>query len=327
MADKLSKENDTQNFLEEVRPKLNQLEQTRLEKLRSFNWRKKIAVPVGVVITPILGFIDYWLLLLQRGNEDSAAGLTFVAIAALWWWVTKPKRDYTNAYKSKILPDIAQLFGDFNYDVKGKIPMAQMKPSKIIPNHNSYKSEDLFTGEYQGVGIKLAEIHLARKSKNSSVTVFTGLAILLTHGVRKFYGHTIIVKDQNAVSGWLKKTLTNLKRANLVDPEFERIFDVYTNDQVEARYLLDPIIMENLKSLYEEYNGDKLFGSFYDDHILILVGSHEDHFEPAAIDVPATSEQSLLSMKREIGEILSIIDKLSLFDKRKRRAAIAETRD
>jgi len=307
-------------FLNKVRPKLERLENIRLDKLKIFQWRKKIAVPIAAVMTPVLGFIDYWLFLLQRGNEDMAVGLTAVGLGALWGWVTQPKRDYAKAYKSKILPDIAGPFGQFTYNMNGKIPMRAMEPSKIIPKHSTYTSEDMFSGDYNGVGIKFSEIKLEKNRGEDSVTVFDGLAVLLTHGTRKFYGHTILTRDQSKIGEWFKKQTTDLKRANMVDPEFERLFDVYTNDQTEARYLIDPIIIESLKALYQEYDGKKMLAAFYNDYVLILIESSKNHFEPAAIDVSATNEREVLSMKHEIAQIISIVDRLSLYDPRKARA-------
>jgi len=64
-----------------------------------------------------------------------------------------------------------------------------------------------------------------------------------------------------------------------------------------------------------------MMAAFYDDHVLIMIESKNNHFEPANIDVPATNENELLSMKREIAQILSIVDRLSLYDPKARRAA------
>lgn len=310
---------ETRSFLDKSRPKLEQLENIRLEKLQLYEKRKKLAIPVGAIMTPFLGWIDYWLLIWQSGNDDTAAGVTIAGLGMLWGWVTQPKRQYARAYKRDILPDLAGLFGPFRYDGKGKIPMERMKPSKIVPGHTTYKSEDLFTGEYRKVGINFSEIKLKRRSGKRTVTVFNGLAILLSSGTRRFYGHTIMIRDQGKIGGWLKKQTAGLERADLVDPEFEKIFDVFTNDQVEARYLIDPRIIENLKALYSEYSGKKMMAAFYDDHFLILISSAKNHFEPASIQLPATNEASILSMKREIEQILSIVDRLSLYDPRNLR--------
>lgn len=309
-------------FLDTCRPKLAELESVRLTKLKAFKFRKKISMPLGALMTPILGFIDYWLILLQSGNDDTAAGVSVAGLGALWWWVTQPKRQYARAYKKDILPDIARLFGDFTYDVKGKIPMEAMKPSNIVPRHTQYTSEDLFSGTYKAVSIDFSEIHLIRKQgKNSSKTVFKGLAVLLTQGTKRFHGHTIMTQDKGKIGGWFKEKTSSFTRADLVDPEFEKLFDVFTTDQVEARYLIDPRIVENLKSLYREYSGKQMMVAFYDDHVLILIGSEVNHFEPADITTPATDEASLLAMKREIEGILSIVDRLALYDPKKARQA------
>ena len=310
-----------QTFLARCRPKLDLLENLRLEKLAIFKRRKKLAVPLAGIMTPVLGFVDYMLVMWQNSNDDTFAGLTVVALGGLWGWVTSPKRQYARAYKSDILPEIAKLIGDFTYDVKGKIPMNELKPSKIIPNHTRYTSEDYFSGHYKGVGIRFSEIKLTKKKGKSTVTVFNGLAVFLHHGARKFYGHTILTKDKSGLTGGDRRKWSGLKRANLVDLEFERLFDVYTSDQVEARYLIDPVIIENIKTLYNEYNGNTLLAAFYEGRVLILIGSKKNHFEPAKIEVPATNKAELLALRNEVTQILGIVDRLALFDPAKVRAA------
>ena len=81
------------------------------------------------------------------------------------------------------------------------------------------------------------------------------------------------------------------------------------------------MIVENLKALYKEYHGTQMMAAFYDDHFLILIGSDVNHFEPADIHTPATNEAGLVAMKREIEGILSIVERLSLYDPKKARRA------
>lgn len=308
-----------QAFIEKNKPELEKLEVIRQAKLKIYNYRKKIAIPVAVIGTPMTGFIDFWLLFLRStSSDDSAAGLTLAFLGALYMWVTQPKREYKKEYKKEFLPKIAKLFGNLKYQIDGKIPMGSMKPSKIVPKHDKYKSEDHFSGEYKGVDVQVSEIKLKKKKRSGKrtryVTVFKGLGILLEIKHKKFYGHTILDKDKGALGEWFQKKSTGLKRAKMVDPEFEKYFDAYTNDQVEARYLVDPLMIERLNGLYQEYNGEQMAVAFYDNKFLILIVSKHNHFEPADLHVPATNPESLLNMKRELGEILAIVDKLSLYD-------------
>lgn len=309
---------DEQEFLRSSSESLNGLEKIRLEKFKIYMFRKKIAVPLGVVLTPVLGYIDYLLLALQSGKDDQFAGVTAMVLGGLYTWVITPKLQYTRSYKQKMLPEIARLFGNFSYVLNGKIDAGLMAGSKILPRYDRYTGEDYFEGVYQGVNIKFCEVKFMerRKSgKNSKyVTVFKGLAILLDMKGKRFYGHTVVDRDKGRILSWFKQKSSQLKPANLVDPEFEKIFDVYTSDQVEARYLIDPVMIERIKGLQAEYEGESLTAAFYENRMLILIQSKRNHFEPADIHIPATDPQSVLGLKREIGQILGVIDQLNLYD-------------
>ena len=306
------------SFLLRSKAHLEALEEVRKKKFKIYKWRKSIAVPAAVILTPILGYVDYLLLFMHRAGDDGGAGLSAAFLGGVYWWVTQPKRQYAAEYKKKILPEIAQLFGDFQYTLKGAIPVAQMLASKILPRHDKIETEDYFNGTYKGVDIQFCEIDFQqrRRSKNRTyyVSVFKGLVILLDMKSKKFYGHTMLDKDRSKITEWFKEKSGDLKRANLVDPEFEKMFDVYTNDQVEARYLIDPVMIERLKGLQTEYEGNNLTAAFYESKMLVLIESKHNHFEPADLHVPATDPRSIMNMKREIGEILSLIDRLNLYD-------------
>lgn len=321
-----------EEFLKKSADALKALEEIRLEKLKIYQRRKKIAIPLAWVAAPFCLISDYLLLIVQHASSDSFAGVTILVMGAIYAWATHPRRQYAKAYKTEILPRIAGLFGNFTYSVDGKIDMNALMPSKIVPGHNRYSSEDYFTGEYKGITLEFSEITLKQKSgsgKNSNTTTkFKGLAVLLNTKHKRFFGHTILDRNSSALSQWFKEKTNKLERADMVDPEFEKIFDAYTNDQVEARYLIDPLMIERLKGIYQEYKGDKMAAAFFDNKMLIMIDSNHNHFEPANIHTPATSPDSILSMKREIGQILSIIDKLSLYDakavhERKMAAAVA----
>ncbi|NQZ14181.1 MAG: DUF3137 domain-containing protein [Alphaproteobacteria bacterium] len=303
-------------LLDECSDKLQKLETIRHIKLHSYNFRKKISIPAATILTPLCGWIDYWLFMLQRGSDDSAAGVTFLVLSLLWYWTTQPKRQYAKEYKKKILPDIANIFGNFTYKHNPKPDLHHLKKSLIVPNHTRCKAEDFFSGQYKDITIEFLELKLIRGSGKNKKIVFKGLMIFLDLKHKKFYGHTILMKEMIKIahSGKLKIEGQPLKRANLVDPKFEKVFDVYTSDQVEARYLLDPVMMEDLVALRDEYEGNGLSAAMYDSKMLIMINSNHNYFEPADIHIPATAPDSIISMKHEIEKTLSIVDKLSLYD-------------
>lgn len=309
---------DADAFYQRVLPQLEQLEVVRNVKLASYHFRRRIGIPLAAVLTPICAVLDFLLLMWQRGNDDSGAGITFVVLGVLYWWVTQPKRQYAKAYKKDILPEIAKLFGNLRYGLNGKIPMEELRPSKIIPSHDSYDADDYFIGEYKGVKIEISEMTLERESgsgKNAhKTTVFKGLAILIAMPRQKFHGHTVLMQEVGRFGKWFQKQSTGLKHADLVDPQFEKVFDVFTNDQVEARYLVDPVMIENLKTMRDIYNAESFSAAYYNNQILVMLPSDHNYFEPANIGVPATDPQTIVSMKEELGLVLNLVDYLEVYD-------------
>jgi hypothetical protein len=62
--------------------------------------------------------------------------------------------------------------------------------------------------------------------------------------------------------------------------EFENKFVVYSNDQVEARYILTPSFMERLVKL-QDLMGDNTSYSFVNTNVYVAVPIDEDLFEPS----------------------------------------------
>lgn len=314
---RVAESQDEKDFLETCKPELDTIEEFRLVKLRNYKLRKSIAIPVATLLTPILAYLDYWLIMLQRSSDDGFAGVTFFVIGAIYWWATQPRRQYAKEYKQKIMPRIIKLFGNFNYQIDGCLDLEALKPSGIFPSFTSKKSEDCFTGEYMGVGMEFSELELTSGSGKNRRTVFKGMVILLDLRHKKFLGKTILRRNAGNIQKWFQGMVSDLEHARMADPEFEKIFDVHTNDQVESRWLVDPAMIEKLKALYTEYEGKGMLASWYDNKMLILINSQHNHFEPAHLETPATHPGSILSMKREIAQVLSIIDRLSLYDAKK----------
>ena len=66
----------------------------------------------------------------------------------------------------------------------------------------------------------------------------------------------------------------NLQKVTLEDLEFNQMYDIYSDDQVEARYILTPTFMERLKNIREVIGG-------FDVHCVV-----ENKFLTLFIQVP-----------------------------------------
>lgn len=308
---------DTALF-DDLQKDLGDIEVERERLLQKFLWRKKIAWPFGALATALFGSADIYLIADKSagGQHNPFIFIYIVIFAGVYHWVTAPRRDYIKSYKEKIMPRLARAVNGLTYNPKGCIPIESILPSKIIPSYDKVESEDGFEGEHKGVRIsfgetKLSEMRGSGKNRHR-VTTFKGLVILLEMTKRKFYGHTIIVQDQGSIGTWMTEKTKGMKRANLVDPAFEEKFNVYTTDQVEARYLIDPVMIQKLTDLCGHYRGESMRASYFNSKMLVMISSKYNFFEPADITKPAVDIESLTMLRNEVDQILSMIDYLGL---------------
>jgi len=317
---------DSVDFFHRVKPQLEKMEGVRVEKYDSYVWRRKIGSWVATAVTPLTAWVDYNLLFIwSKSSDDSGAGLTLAVLGVIYGWVTAPKRAYAKAYKQEIMPAVAALFG-LRFAVDGKIPMHDMQGSKIIPAHDRYTSEDYFEGAHKGARIRFSEIHLEQRRRSNKrtyyATVFKGMAILIELPRPRFYGHTILTTG--SVLEWFREKSLGLQRADLVDPVFEKKYSVFTNDQVEARYLIDPAMVDRITRLQHSHVSGRLMASYKDKRVLLLIETKKNLFEPADITIPATDAEGLSVLRHDVAETLALVDYFEFYKPVEQAAAKAE---
>lgn len=316
MAVTLQQEDDD-TFTKRIMPELQRVETVRRGKAAEAARRMKIAV-TGAAAAILLSLGGYAYFDPGADGVKFIFGSAFAVCLGLGWWQDQPRQQFEREYKQKVLPQVARLLGLSSYSPTGGMTAAELTTSRIIPYHTSSKTEDYFEGNYKGAKLRFCEMHLEKtegSGKNSrTVTVFRGLAIMVRLPKRKFYGQTILVRDMGGFNEWFAEKGTDLKRADLVDPVFEKKFTVFTNDQVEARYLIDPAMMERIQKISDVYAAKGLSMSYYgDSQVLSLVDCTRNHFEPPSIYHPATNMDAVMKIKHELSELLKFLDFLELY--------------
>ncbi len=109
-----------------------------------------------------------------------------------------------------------------------------------------------------------------------------------------------------------KKKMQDVK---LEDVSFEKRFNVYTKDQIEARYLLTPTFMERLKSLQTAFGTKKIKCSFFDDKIMFAIPVKKDLFELGSLFRTLSSNKPVEAFYEEINSIHQMIEHLKLNEK------------
>jgi len=152
-----------------------------------------------------------------------------------------------------------------------------------------YRGEDLVSGEIEQTGFSFSEVHSQvyredSKGRKQLQTQFKGL--FFKADLNKITKHqTVIVPDiAERFLGNMGQQLQklNFSRDELVQMEnvdFEKLFAVYASDQVEARYVLSPKLMERIVT-YAELHEIKPSMSFKNSSVYVAIPIGKEFFEP-----------------------------------------------
>ena len=98
----------------------------------------------------------------------------------------------------------------------------------------------------------------------------------------------------------------------LHDTDFNKEFRVFTDDKIEARYLLSSAFMRRLHDVKIKFDGAvSLSAAFMDDKFYLFLNGAKDRFE-SSLFAPSPSLADVQTIKYEISQLLRIIDELNL---------------
>lgn len=192
-----------------------------------------------------------------------------------------PIRMLQNEFKDRLIPQILGDYG-FTYDRKARrIRLADYE--EVLPSYTSSRLTDHFWGTSDTIKMSIAELTLRRKSGKSSHTVFDGLLCRFDYP-RCAKVEVAVKSDGGAIGQFFSGIFASGERVKLEDPVFEGRFDVYSSDQVVARYVLTPSVMQRLIDLEQRHRG--LRAIFRGSEILLAIPDGTDFFNPGSFLSP-----------------------------------------
>lgn len=176
----------------------------------------------------------------------------------------------------------AKIFGHFGYLYSPEAPenfLAPFRQCSLLPGYDRASTEDHVLGEIDGVPFELAEAFLEKKvrrdKRDEYDLVFRGLVARYAFP-KRFSGRTIVRGDRGFLNA-LGHAGAGGERVHLEDPRFEERFDVFSSDQVEARYLLTPAFMERLVRLADASDGP-MQAAFDGNDLLLVIDGRRSYF-------------------------------------------------
>jgi len=307
----------------EMQPALQEVEARRLGIIRSC----KTVLAVTLVLC-VAGVLTAAVL---AGAAEAAviaavvALVVFALTAIVTWYIVS--RGFKADFKRKIIGAVARFCDpSLSYRPESCISEGAFRESRIfLTGVDRYHGEDYISGRVGETEIEFSEVHAeykttTRNSKGhtstSYHTIFRGL-FFIGDFHKNFRGVTVVLPDTaEKAFGWLGQKLQewNITRSEelvkLEDPEFEHEFVVYSDDQVEARYVLSSALMRRIVDFQREMERT-VYLSFVNSKVFVAISMSRNLFEPRIFKTVLDFEL----LREYLGEMelaLGIVEDLNL---------------
>ena len=283
----------------EILPKIEPFETERLklyDKWKFGNTCSKIFVVLLIGGGFLVSYfkLPVWLLIAWF------IAIVILCIFACDSMVTSQK--FKDKLKTKLLAKILSVFGDFNvFTSSSLITLEEIKKYGLFPYAVNKNDDDNIAGFYNGMSLYLTESTLSHREHKSSVTDFKGL-IVKTVLNKNYEGMTILNIKGNHYSN-----KSGLERVTLEDPEFNNLYEIFSDNQVEARYILTPSFMQRLKDIEDVFQAENIYCVIKDKYITLFIENNEDFFEVGNIGDTLYDKGKFCQTYNELVSIFNLI--------------------
>ncbi len=284
-------------FEQEISPYLNGKEDARQHAVMMFGL---IAIATAVMAAAIVKFGPF-------GHENVRAAIIIgvLSIGGGLWYLNRTRNDITDGLLSRICEKLG-----FTYTRNISRPdyFVHFERLKMLPNFNREEWEDEVRGVREEADFVFCEAHLKYKSsgKNSSTrTVFHGQLLVIDYH-KAFLGETVIKRDRGVFNRFTKPG-KEFQNVGIASPKFEKIFEAWSTDQVEARDLLDPIVLERFEELDRLFKGANLRAAFSGGKLFVAMETG-DKLNMGSMFTPLAGPERIENILKEFDLIFDLID-------------------
>lgn len=298
----------------------------------------------AIIITGILVLIPILLISIFNGMKRSIDVKTKKTLIPellrtfgdiKWISHDKNKRDETSEIISRTDLDKSGLFMSFSDcfiddEFKGTYKDVPFFVSEInLCNKIRSRRQEYYVSIFKGVimnfninkEIKNRTIVSSKGSltskNNSIIAAVSALVVSLEFLLRDFSVLNIIITIGLMIGAYIiAERLSGrnepLHKINLEDPVFQKKFNAYSSDQIEARCLLTPGFMEKITNLKKAFNSKKIKCSFYDKNFMIAMETGKNVFEIGSFFKSLNNPEVLKNCIGEVKTIYELIDYFKL---------------
>jgi len=262
----------SQRFSSTVQPGLIARETDRENAVK----RQRNFIIIGVVLALAIGGGSFFI------GEDIWIFGIFVGVVAAFGmgaWGSMALNKLAKETKLMLIEPVSAEFG-MGYQLTPAPPQEinTFRSLGLVPGWDRAKYEDRLTGSRNDTPFEFFEAHMEEKRTTTDskgrtsttwVTVFRGQCLVVKFH-KQFNGVTKVYRDMGMLN-WLAKLgqMGKGQKVRLEDPVFEKAFEVYSTDQIEARFILTPDFMERLVGLERTFKGKQVRCAFAGGEMLL----------------------------------------------------------
>lgn len=225
---------------------------------------------------------------------------------------------YVSSFKEKVIRMmISAVDPSLKYEPFGSVTETDYKKSGLyVKSYDRFRGDDLIQGLRGKTVFCFSDIHTEyeeRRGKSTSwETIFQGLFFIADFN-KDFKGRTYVwsayAPQLNLINNFFSSFDDDLEKVTLEGTEFGSRFSVYSTDQVEARYILTPSMMERMVQLQDKLK-ENITYSFVDTNIYVAIPFSHALFEPSLFT--ETGKYQLNEYFNAVEHAISIVDDLEL---------------
>lgn len=304
---------------------LNQAKLAELEHLRCKVWRKNSLLHTCAIVCKVLFWccaaMLFYGVFFNLQNMNASIIFAFVFLLASGSTDTY-RYSQLLKYKKEIKQKVYRLLfsgsSDFKYITMDEDEVSKlfdkMQQLSLFGSFTKLVCDDCFLYKSNDISFKIYDIgiyNIATGYKTKiTQKIFEGM-LIVAPSFKNFSGVTLI--KANKKLKFAGDISAMYERVNFEDNLFEESFDVYSSNQIEARYLLTTAFMERLmKAMSKEKR--QIIGSFEEGNVFIGVQDNKDLFE-LDLSKPLTDKETFAQLFIELKQTVDLVETLKLKNK------------
>lgn len=301
-----------------------------LDRRRKLMVKRSVRVVLFTILALLLLVVVYMNYGIADGQDSNIlwfiiAGVLIIAGGIIFGTSWARDKTFYRDFKSQVIERIVTFISpDLTYDPQNHIGADSFQRSRIfLKNVDRYNGDDMVQGKIDKTQVWFSEVKAEYKNtttdskgrtKTTWHTIFKGMFFIADFN--KHFQTSTVVLPNRLGKGFLASFFNKMnlarreKHVRLEDPDFNRHFVVYGEDQIEARYVLSTSLMQRITE-FKEKHPNPLYISFVNSFLYVAIAYNKNLFEPSYFK-KLTRFSLVKEFFEEIQLAVSIVEELNL---------------